>query len=107
MRKTKFNTVFELLQENPTMDRAELAEKAGVSRDTVDVYFKRFKDRGMIQITNDGNITFLANTSQTRDYKRDIYEFMLDKYIEDFEKAEFYTERVEVRKLILRLLEKL
>lgn len=107
MGKTKFNTVFELLQENPTMDRAELAEKAGVSRDTVDMYFKRFKDRGMIKVSNNGQITFFETTDQSKDFKRDVYEMMVDKYLEDFEKAEFYTERVEVGKLILRILEKM
>lgn len=107
MRKTKFRTVFELLRENPSIGRLDLAEKAGVSRDTVDVYFKRFKDRGMIEVADNGEIKFLTNTDQSRDFKRDIYETMVDKYLEDFEKAEFYTERVEVGKLILRILEKM
>lgn len=107
MRNTKFRTVFELLRENPSSDRLDLAEKAGVSRDTVDVYFKRFKDRGMIEVADNGEIKFLTNTDQSRDFKRDIYETMVDKYLEDFEKAEFYTERVEVGKLILRILEKM
>lgn len=106
MKRSKFKEFYELFLSNPDLDRWELAERVGVSRDTVDVYMKRYRDRGMIEEKDDGEVIFHVK-EDSNSFKRDVYEMMVDEYIRDFKKAEFYTERVEIGKIILRLMERL
>lgn len=56
MKKTKFREAFEILQKNPDIERKELAERVDASRDTIDMYFKRFRDRGMIKVDENGRL---------------------------------------------------
>ena len=39
--------------------------------------------------------------------KQEVYEMMLEKYLEDFEQVETFMERVEIGKMIIRLLERI
>nr|DAL69724.1 MAG TPA: hypothetical protein [Caudoviricetes sp.] len=43
----------------------------------------------------------------TQAFKRGVYEMMVDRYLEDFMAAELFQERVEIGKMVVRILEKL
>lgn len=107
MRQTKISKLYEVLEADPTTSYEDLATAIDSSVKVVRVYIKRLEEQGKIKIDDSGNIECLVRTIANENYKRDIYEIMVESYLDDFEKAEFYSERVEIGKLILRLLEKL
>ena len=71
----------------------------------------QLKARGYIEVQGQGVtriITVLKEPPVSKhSYKKEIIETMIDKYMEDFKDSETLNDRIEVGKVILRLLEKL
>ena len=111
--------VFEYIKEHPTDTPTEIGRALDIQRGHASTYIERLVEKGNIKIEyidgkktyvflkeRDSTIKSLELTEQAH-FKRDIYQKMLNAYIADFEGATGFTERVEIGKLILRLLEKI
>lgn len=102
----------ELLRAYPDKTNAELAELSNGLMDhrMVGVYLKRLEKRGSIEVHfEEGKriIDVIDKPYVESNFKKETYEMMVDKYIEDFEDAETFQDRVEIGKMIIRILEKL
>lgn len=104
---TLYNKVYQYVKENPTSDNKEIALNLNTNTQTISVYLTRLEQRGKISILNIEGKRFISTFKEHGDYKKEILETMLDNYIEDFEEANSYTERLEIGKMILRLWEKI
>ena len=116
---TLIDKVFEYIREHPTDTPTEIGKALDIQRGHASTYIERLVEKGNIKIDyvdgkktyvflkeRDSAIKSLAIAEQAH-FKRDIYQKMLNTYIEDFEGATGFNERVEIGKLILRLLEKI
>ena len=108
--------VFEVIKQNPEFTNSQIADVVGCPVNSVSAYISRMVANGFLESEfADGKrvLSVLRDmgSGQNRDYKndlkRDIYQSMLEAYLEDFESAQGFSERAEIGKLILRLLEKL
>ena len=103
--------VLEFLRNNPTATNPEIAKAVRIDADIVKAYISKLKLRGNIEVQGQGltrTITVLKELPVSKhSYKKGIVETMIDKYMEDFESCELLNDRIEVGKVILRLLEKL
>lgn len=110
-KQTKISRLTEFLQDNPTLSNEEISKELGLDLKVVSVYLLRLRKRGVIEeVFKDGQRYLIVNQvmgENAVDFKRDAMEMMVTSYLEDFESAELYTERVEIGKMILRILEKL
>lgn len=108
MRETLISKVIDYLAENPTATNAEIASDLGAGENVIKTYIGRLNRQSKITtgIGPDGK-RHIRVLEVPKDFKREVYEMMVEKYLEDFDNAEFYTERIEIGKLILRLMEKL
>lgn len=103
------------LKDHPTATNAELSDVSGLAENSVRGMLKRLRDRGNLVETESPDpetgesVRHIEVMELTRgpSFKREVMEMMVSKYLEDFESAELYTERIEIGKLILRILEKI
>ncbi len=109
-RQGNIPKIIEAIRNNPKATNKELSEMTGIGESSIRPCLHRMKSRGLIEDVgvNQREFAILRELDDTRStYKRDIFEMMVDKYLEDFEAAEMFGERVEIGKMIIRLLEKL
>ena len=103
--------VLEFLRNNPTATNPEIAKAVRIDTDIVKAYISKLKARGNIEVQGQGitrTITVLKEMPVSKhSYKKGIVETMIDKYMEDFEDCGTLNDRIEVGKIILKLLEKL
>lgn len=108
---TNKQKLLEFLSENPQKTNKELAEELKMTEGYVKTELSRLKTSGYIFIGTESDtrtITVIRGVSTTRsDYKKDIYQELLDGYMQDFREAETRTDRREVGSLILRIIERL
>ena len=98
------------LREHPFATDQEIEEGIGIDPDIRRVYMSRLNRQQKIYVddTEDGKRRILVLEAPEGDnFKREALQMMVDRYLEDFEAAQLYTERVEIGKMILRILEKL
>lgn len=107
MKETLISKVVDYLAENPTATNSEIATDLGASEGVIKTYIGRLNRQSKINTLEKDGKRFIQVLEVPKDFKREVYEMMVEKYLEDFENAEFYTERIEIGKLILRLMEKL
>ncbi|MDO5027560.1 MAG: winged helix-turn-helix domain-containing protein [Tissierellia bacterium] len=107
MKDTLINRVFEFISENPKATNEEIAAALNTSSKVVSTYIRRLENKSRIFLIESKDGREIKTLEIPKDFKRSAYEMMVEKYLEDFESAEFYTERIEIGKLILRLLERL
>lgn len=106
----KIDVLREILKEFEDLTNDEIVEKSKGVLDsaTVKTYLHRMKRRNEIEETQiDGKRHIKLNYTKRTSYKSDVLQTMLDIYLEDFENAELFSERAEIGKLILRILEKI
>lgn len=108
---TKVNEILAYLRENPKAMNKEISDDLKMDSDNVKATIWKLKNSGAIEIQGQGvtrTITVLKELPVSKhSYKKEIIETMIDKYMEDFESCELLNERIEVGKVILKLLEKL
>lgn len=112
-RKT---AVLDYLLTNPFATNEEIASAVNINEDYAKVIISRLKNDEKIEITertegdeleNKRYIEVISLEAEKPNLKRDIYKSMLDVFIEDFENAGTFDERLEIGKVVIRLLEKL
>ena len=108
---TEINAVLEYLRDNPKAMNKEIADNLKIDYDKVKANIGKLKARGYIEVQGQGVtriITVLKEPPVSKhSYKKEIIETMIDKYMEDFKDSGTLNDRIEVGKVILRLLEKL
>lgn len=107
MKGTLINKVREYLEAHPKASNSDVATALNTSDKVVKTYISRMANSGKIRVSREGDSRHIDVIEMPKDFKRAVYESMVEKYLEDFDTATFYGERVEIGKLILRILEKL
>ena len=106
----KIQELLSYLLENPRATNSEIEKNTSLSNGLIRKYILRLNSQGRIDVSiieGIRTIDVYSIDEERPDFKRCIYKMMVDKYIEDFEEAEFFQDRVEIGKMITRLLEKL
>lgn len=113
---TKCEEIRSILRTNPTATNEQMAEVIGCEVKFVRDMIARMVKRGDISIESAESQTgekmrsikvLIEPKAQRMDYKKEIMTQMCDVYVEDFFAAELFSERAEIGKLILRILERL
>ena len=108
---TEINAILEYLRNNPKAMNPEIADNLKIDVNNVKANIGKLKARGYIEVQGQGitrTITVLKEMPASKhSYKKEIIETMIGKYMEDFEDCGTLNDRIEVGKVILRLLEKL
>ncbi len=108
---TEINAILEYLRDNPKATNPEIADNLKIDVNNVKANIGKLKARGYIEVQGQGvtrTITVLKEMPVSKhSYKKGIIETMIDKYMEDFEDCGTLNDRIEVGKIILKLLEKL
>lgn len=76
----------------------------------VGIYLKRFQENKEIRITEvegKGRVITPIEKYIPKSFKSQLLEQMLEIYFEDFENSSLFEERVEIGKIMLRIIEKL
>lgn len=108
---TNKQRLLKYLAENPEKSNKEISVELDMSEGYVKKEISQLKSSGYLFIeTENGNrkIHVIRGLPAGRsDYKKDIYQELLDGYMEDFRAAENRLDRKEVGSLILRIVERL
>ena len=108
---TEINAILEYLRDNPKAMNPEIADNLKIDGDNVRANINKLKTRGYLEVLGQGvtrTITVLKEMPASKhSYKKEIIETMIGKYMDDFEDCGTLNDRIEVGKVILRLLEKL
>ncbi len=108
---TNNEKILEFLRDNPKATDQEIAEAVGILSNSVPIYIGRLKDKGWLEVQKDGKLRTILVAKELpiskNVYKKEIIETMIAKYMEDFEDCGTLNDRIEVGKVILKLLEKL
>lgn len=113
---TKCEEIRNLLRQYPDMTNQELADQTGCEVKFVRDMLYRMAKRGDVEISETKNEDGTKNRSiqvliepktAKMDYKKKIMMEMCEVYVDDFFAAELFTERVEIGKVILRILERM
>lgn len=104
--------MMEYFTDHPGATNGEVAEALDCDSDAVRHLLSRYKARGEIETTTlpDGKrvVKVLRDISKkSYDFKKCMLMDMCETYYNDFLKAELYSERVEIGKMICRILEKI
>lgn len=103
--------IMQCLRENPGASIEELAEYTGAKEKTIKDLLLRYRKNGDIEnVGTDGEICYIVHREPKEvktNYKKAMLTQMCDAYFDDFLRAEMYSERVEIGKMICRILEKL
>ena len=103
--------MMDYLREHPEASNKEIAEVFGADDTTVRTLICRHKGKGELEDTGENGVRHLIvhkePEKQKYDYKKSMLMDMCDTYYLDFQKAELYSERVEIGKMICRILEKI
>lgn len=112
-RVTKTDMILECLRQNPEMSNQELAEAVDMDVRCIRSTLTKLRQKNFIVQTGQGekrHISVMVESTAgavPADYKKEMLKSMCDCYYEDFLAAELYTERVEIGKMICRILEKI
>lgn len=120
MAATTTDRILEYLRENPEAKNAEIADEVGCADQTIRTLIARLKQRKDIDIQHNGDgrrcITVLKEpgTETTQPdgmpydvpyFKREMYRAIAEQYFIDFVEAGSYSERLEIGRMICRILE--
>ncbi|WP_455257213.1 winged helix-turn-helix transcriptional regulator [Peptoniphilus asaccharolyticus] len=108
---TMLEKLIEYVDNNPFATNDELANELNTSNQLIRTYLNRLKNREVLKIQEiDGKreIAVLELPEiKPVEFKRGVFEMMVDCYLRDFKDAELFQDRVEIGKMIVRILEKL
>lgn len=108
---TILERLVQYVDKNPGASDIEIADAINTNKKTVQEYLRRLTNREVIRIVNDaeGNRQILVlelPEITPADFKKDIYEIMIARYLEDFKNADSFQDRVEIGKMVVRILDK-
>ncbi|MCV2499587.1 winged helix-turn-helix domain-containing protein [Melissococcus plutonius] len=108
---TNKQRILKLLYDNQTITNADLAKELSTSEGYIKTEISKLKSNGYIFVEKENGVRKInvirGIPVERSDYKKDIYQELLDGYMEDFREAETRNDRKEVGTLILRIIEKL
>lgn len=112
LEMTLLDRLVEYVDKNPEATDVEIAEALNTSKKCVQTYIRRLRNREIIKTVVDDKgqrqILVLEMPELTPvEYKKGIYEMMVNKYLEDFKSLDSFQDRIEIGKMIVRILEKL
>lgn len=104
-------TLVEYIREHPRATNGEIAEAFQVPDLNVRSAISKLKKKGVLEDASDEEgrkLKVLKDPSkQSYDFKKSMMMDMCEAYYEDFMNAELFSERVEIGKMICRILEKI
>lgn len=110
---------WEYISEHPEADGQEIAAALDADYGIIRAYICKYRKAGsLVDVEENGVHRWEINPEKmarprerknppVEDFKREMLRNMCEVYYEDFQAAELYTERVEIGKMICRILEKL
>lgn len=106
---TKMQMLLAYIHEHPTATNTELSEGLGMSEEIVRTYIHRAKRQGRITPEyQDGARKITVKLEDALPgFRRETLMMMVESYLEDFDATTLYSERIEIGKMILRILERL
>lgn len=106
---TKMQVLLAYLHENPKATNKEICEALDMAEGTVRTYIYRAERQGRItsETTEDGREIVVKLEEARPGFKQETLMMMAEAYLDDFAAAVSYSERLEIGKMILRILEKL
>lgn len=100
--------VLEYLRSNPYATYQEMENELKIKNATLRRSVCKAKQRGELLKDKDGKYTVLVEGVIAKvEYKREIITEILETYLEDFRETQKIKERMELGKIIVKLLEKL
>ena len=109
-----------LIVKNPKITNAEAAELLGTTTRMASIYRCRLRQKGYIYYTDSSAAIQVLKTPPTTEeidetasraevavYRADTIQLMIEKFMDDFENAERYKDRIEIGREIRLLLEML
>lgn len=106
-----YEKVLECLRNNPTATNPEISLATGIDTDIVKVYIGRLKAKGCIEVERNGTdrtITVLKELPTSKhSYKKDVMTELLETYLVDIKESTSIPEKIELGKLIIKIIEKL
>lgn len=104
-------TLVEYIREHPAASNGKLAEVFGVPDVNIRTAICKLKKKGVLEDASDTEgrkLKVLKDPpKQSYDFKKSMLMDMCEAYYEDFMNAELFSERVEIGKMICRILEKI
>lgn len=108
---TNKQILLKYLAENGQKSNKEISTELKMSEGYVKKEISQLKSSGYLFIENENGVRTIhvvrGIPAGRSDYKKDIYQELLDGYMEDFRAAENRIDRKEVGSLILRIVERL
>ena len=108
---TLLDKLVEYVDNNPFADDDELANALNTTKKIIRIYLKRLENKESIKIDDaDGKrvIKVLEIPEiKPQEFKRGVYEMMIDRYLEDFKETDSYQERIKIGNIIIKILERL
>lgn len=104
------NEVSEIVLAKPDVSAKEIATELNIEEGYARKIIWRMINRGWMERGTDNGksvLKVIRIPEKVYDFKKEMLKDMCDAYYEDFMKAELYTERVEIGKMICRILDKL
>ena len=103
--------VLEFLRDNPAAKNPEIGKALGIDTDIVKAYINKLKGRGNIEVKGQGvtrTITVLKELPVSKhSYKKEVLNELLEIYLEDTRNSGSVPEKIELGKLIIKIIEKL
>ncbi len=103
--------VLEFLRNNPTATNPEIGKAVRIDADIVKAYISKLKARGNIEVQGQGvtrTITVLKELPVSKhSYKKDVMTELSDIFLEDIRNSVSISEKIELGKLIIKIIEKL
>lgn len=107
--QSKISRIFNLLSAHPYATDEEIAEIMGdTTPGVVETNRYRLKDRGFIKINLDRSVTILKPFKDSeKSFKQEVYQEMIEIYMQDFRSQATYNERIAVGREIRLILDKM
>lgn len=108
---TKIQKLLHFLKDNPKATNEEIRLGTDLDDGTIKTYIHRLKEQGRIivdGISGEGReVTVLETLNERKPaFKRDVYENMAETLLDDFQNAATYLERIEIGRLLFKVLDK-
>lgn len=109
MAESKISRVYNVLAEHPTYTSAEVSAHMGdISAEVVRQYRSRLYKQGVIDFDDDHSVIILKPFKAIdKGIKQQVYEEMIDTYMDDFRAQNTFADRLAVGREIRLILDKM
>ena len=108
---TKMDQMLDHLDAHPEATDGELSDLLQMDRRNIRTYLQRAKQQGRMTERFNGETRSITVHSPDQpaasNFKRDMYEHMLEMFIVDFDNAATFDDRLAIGTVLLRIVEKL